>query len=90
MRSLRFPFSRFLTVIDMAAPVLDICFTVCWVPAPSCSPSSVMPRSIGWYALFVLPLSVASTAIVRRSHHEIMDEIGLTPRRRSSVRCRAR
>ena len=33
VRSLRFPFSRFLTATDMAAPVLDICFTVCWVPA---------------------------------------------------------
>jgi len=44
---------------------------------------------VGWYALFVLPLSLATTAIVRRNHNEVMDEIGLTPRRSfvSSVSC---
>ena len=80
VRSLRFPFSRFLTATDMAAPLLDICFTLCWVPAVALAFLG-HAALIGWYALFVLPLSIAGSAIVRRSHHEVMSEIGLSPRR---------
>ncbi len=88
VRSLRFPFSRFLTAVDVSAPVLDLCFTIGWVPAVVLAFLG-NAALVGWYALFVLPLSLATTAIVRRNHNEVMDEIGLTPRRSfvSAVSC---
>jgi biofilm PGA synthesis N-glycosyltransferase PgaC len=80
VKSLRFPFSRFLTVVDAGAPLLDLCFTACWLPAVVLA---VLGHAglVGWYLLFVVPLSLAMTAIVRRNHNEIMEEIGLKPRR---------
>ena len=66
--------------MDVAAPLLDLLFTVCWVPAVVLAFLG-NPALVGWYVLFVLPLSLATTAIVRRNHNEVMDEIGLTPRR---------
>jgi biofilm PGA synthesis N-glycosyltransferase PgaC len=80
LRSLRFPFSRFLTVVDAAVPVLDLCFTACWLPAVVLAALG-HAGLVGWYVLFVLPLSLATSAIVRRNHYEVMEEIGLEPRR---------
>ena len=80
VRSLRFPFSRFLTVIDAAGPLLDLAFTVCWVPALVLLLLG-QASLVGLYLLFVLPLSLATTAIVRRNHNEVMDEVGLAPNR---------
>ncbi|HZP28364.1 MAG TPA: glycosyltransferase [Acidimicrobiia bacterium] len=80
VRSLRFPFSRFLTVVDVAAPLLDLCFAVCWLPAVVLAALG-HAGLVGWYLLFVLPLSLATSAIVRRNHNEVMDEIGLKPHR---------
>jgi biofilm PGA synthesis N-glycosyltransferase PgaC len=80
LRSLRFPFSRFLTLVDAAAPLLDLCFTACWLPAVVLAFLG-HAGLVGWYVLFVLPLSLATSAIVRRNHNEVMEEIGLQPRR---------
>ena len=46
-----------------------------------CSCSSARPASSACICLFVLPLSLATTAIVRRNHNEVMDELGLAPNR---------
>jgi hypothetical protein len=37
---------------------------------------------VGWYALFVLPLSIATAAIIRHSHREVLSEVGLAPHHR--------
>ena len=80
VRSLRFPFSRFLTAVDVTAPLLDVLFTACWMPAVVLAFLG-NAALVGWYLLFVLPLSLATTAIIRRNHNEVMEEIGLAPRR---------
>jgi hypothetical protein len=85
---LRFPFSRFLGTADAAIPALDLVFTVAWVQAIVFLLFG-QPSLVGWYVLFVLPLSLASAALVRRYHREVLDEAGLTLPRRGVARASA-
>jgi biofilm PGA synthesis N-glycosyltransferase PgaC len=80
-RPLRFPFSRFLTAVDVATPVLDLVFTVAWVQALVFLAFG-QPGLVGFYALFVLPLSLAAPALVRRYQRDVLDEAGLAVARR--------
>jgi len=82
---LRFSYSRFLAGSDATVPLRDLLFTVGWVQALVFLLFGQFSL-VGWYLLFVLPLSVGSTAIVRRYHREVLDETGLTVTREGLAR----
>jgi biofilm PGA synthesis N-glycosyltransferase PgaC len=88
IRRLRFPFSRFLGATDAAVPVIDLVFTIGWVQAVVFVLFG-QPSLVGWYVLFVLPLSLAIAALSRRYHREILDEAGLTLPRHGLARASA-
>jgi poly-beta-1,6-N-acetyl-D-glucosamine synthase len=83
-RPLRFPFSRFLTAVDVATPVLDLVFTIAWVQAVVFLAFGQISL-VGFYALFVLPLSLAAPALVRRYQRDVLDEAGLAVARRGGL-----
>ncbi len=83
-RPLRFPFSRFLTAVDVATPVLDLVFTIAWVQAVVFLAFGQLSL-VGFYALFVLPLSLAAPALVRRYQRDVLDEAGLAVARRGGL-----
>jgi biofilm PGA synthesis N-glycosyltransferase PgaC len=83
-RPLRFPFSRFLTAVGVATPVLDLVFTIAWVQAVVFLAFGQLSL-VGFYLLFVLPLSIASPVLVRRYQREVLDEAGLAVKRRGGV-----
>jgi|GEM_PF-1012369 len=83
-RALRFPFSRFLTAVDVATPVLDLLFTVAWVQAVVFLAFGQFSL-VGFYLLFVLPMSLASPALVRGYQRDVLDEAGLSVARRGAL-----
>ena len=80
-RALRFPFSRFLTALDVMTPVLDLAFTVAWVQAVVFLAFGQLSL-VGFYLLFVLPMSLATPALARRYQRDVLDEAGLAVARR--------
>ena len=82
---LRFSYSRFLAGSEATVPVRDLLFTLGWVQALVFMLFGQFSL-VGWYLLFVLPLSVGSAAIVGRYHREVLDEAGLTVKREGLAR----
>jgi hypothetical protein len=82
---LRFPYSRFLAATDATVPVRDLVFTIGWVQAVVFMLFGQFSL-VGWYLLFVLPLSLGAQGIVRRYHREVLDEAGLTVKREGIAR----
>jgi len=83
-RPLRFPFSRFLTALDVATPVLDLVFTIAWVQAVVFLAFGQF-MLVGFYLLFVLPMSLAAPALARRYQRDVLDEAGLAVARRGGL-----
>ena len=77
VQSLRFPFSRFVTRLDMAGPIADTVFSVGWL-------LTLLLLLAGHSALFVLypgfvvPMSIATAALARRSQREALEAVGLS------------
>ena len=75
--SLRFRFNRFVAMLDAGGPMLDVTFTLGLALALLLAAFGT-PALLGLYVLLVLPVSVATTCVVRRASRSVMDDLGLT------------
>lgn len=79
LRSLRFPFNRFVAMIDAGAPITDGVFAggACIALALAVIGA---PALLLAYLLLVLPLSVAFTVAMRQATRRVLDDVGLVVR----------
>jgi len=77
LRSLRFPFNRFVAMIDATAPVLDGVFTGGALLALALAAMGA-PGLVLAYALLVLPISLAFAIAIRRAMRRGLDDVGIT------------
>jgi len=77
LRSLRFPFNRFVAMLDATAPVLDGIFTGGALLALALVVMGAPGLALA-YALLVLPVSVAFAIAIRRAMRRALDDVGLT------------
>ena len=76
LRSLRFPFNRFVAMTDATGPLVDGLFAGSLLIALALALMG-SPALLTAYLLLVLPVSVAWTVTIRRVTRHALDEVGL-------------
>lgn len=76
LRSLRFPFNRFVAIVDAASPMLDVMFTL-GLGLALLTAAFGSPALLALYLVLVLPISLVTSVVVRRASHNVMDDVGL-------------
>lgn len=73
-------FPKFLTSVNLVIPLLDVAFTVVWLPGLLLAFTGRF-WIVGIYTLLVIPLSFGASLLMRRSNRRIFKTLGLQVRR---------
>jgi biofilm PGA synthesis N-glycosyltransferase PgaC len=76
IRSLRFPYNRFVALVDATGPLVDGLCAGAGVLALALAMMGA-PQLVTAYVLLVLPVSVALTVVTRRVARHALDDVGL-------------
>lgn len=76
LRSLRFPYTRFLATLDATGPLMDGLFTGAALLALALAAMGA-PALVAAYLLLVLPVSAVYAVAVRRVSRHALDDVGL-------------
>ncbi len=83
LRSLRFPYNRFVAMVDATGPLVDGLFAGAGLLALALAAMGT-PGLVVAYLLLVLPLSLALAVVSRRVTRHALDDVGLRRPRRAA------